>query len=130
VQTIEEFVKSISESLKVPNNWQTARGRGLQLKCVDFQLQVSTVAGSPTLRVLDVAADDMIAERRRAKEEADAAVENASTEEVELTGDKQAKIYYLPTCQPPKEIPDQNKVMFKSSDEAEKLGFKLAKGCH
>jgi hypothetical protein len=130
VQTIEDFVKLISDSLKVPNNWQTGRGRGLQLRCADFQLQVSTIAGSPSLRVVDVGADDLVASRRQAKEEADAAAENGTPEEPELTGDKQAKVYYLTTCQPPKEIPEQNKIMFKSAEEAEKAGFKLAKGCH
>jgi len=131
VQSLNDFVKLISDSLKLPDTWQTGRGRGLQLKCVDFQLQVSTVAGSPTLRVLDVGAEDVVAARRQAKEEADsAAAENEASAELELTADKQAKVYYLPTCQPPKEISEQNKVMFKSSEDAEKAGFKLAKGCH
>jgi len=131
VQNLEEFVKVVSGSLKVPDTWQTGRGRGWQLKCVDFQLQVSTVAGSPTLRVLDVGAEDVVATRRQAKEEADAAAaESEASAEPELTGDKQAKVYYLATCRPPKEISEPNKVMFKSSEEAERAGFKLAKGCH
>jgi hypothetical protein len=131
VQTVEEFVKLISDSLKVPANWSTGRGRGLQLRCSDFQLQVSTIAGSPSLRVVDVGADEAIAARRQAKEEQDSAAENATAEEPPpITGDKQAKVYYLPGCQPPREISEANKVLFKSAEEAEKAGLKLAKGCH
>jgi hypothetical protein len=130
VQTIEDFVKLISESLKVPATWSTGRGRGLQLRCSDFQLQVSTIAGSPSLRVLDVRADEVVAGRRQAKEEQDAAAENAPAEETpEIVGDKQTKLYYLPACHAPREISEANKVLFKSSEEAEKAGFKLAKGC-
>ena len=130
VQTIEDFVKLISESLKVPATWSTGRGRGLQLRCSDFQLQVSTIAGSPSLRVLDVGADEVVAGRRQAQEEQDAAAENAPAEETpEIVGDKQSKVYYLPACHPPREISEANKVLFKSSEEAEKAGFKLAKGC-
>jgi hypothetical protein len=130
VQTVEDFVNLISDSLKVPNAWTPARGRGFKLRCADFELQASTIAGGPSLKVLDVAADDVIAERRQAKEEADAAVQDATSEQPTVTGDKQAKVYYLASCPPPKEISELNKVGFKSSEEAEKAGFKLAKGCH
>ena len=129
VQTVDEFEKIISDSLKVPQSWSAARGRGVQLNCADFQLQVSTVAGSPTLRLLDTAADDAVAARRQAKEEEDAAAENAATEEPTITGDKKAKVFYLRSCPPATEISEANKITFKTAEEAEKAGFKLAKGC-
>ena len=130
VQTVEDFKALVSESLKVPDTWSAARGRGVQLKCADFQIQISTVAGSPTLRLLDTAADDAVAERRQAKEEEDAAAENATPEEPTIIGDKKSKVFYLPSCQPATEISEANKILFKSAEEAEKAGFKLAKSCH
>ena len=132
VQKIDEFVKLISEGLKVSGAWSQWRGRGQQLKCADFQLIVSTIAGGPSLRVLDVGAEDVVAARRQAKEERDSAIEAAAAEEAtaEIVGDKHTKVYYLTNCTAPKEIAETNKVSFKTVEEAEKAGFKLAKGCH
>jgi hypothetical protein len=130
-KTIEDFVKLISASLKVNGDWSPFRGRGQQLKCADFQLYVSSIAGSPSLRVLDVEAENLIAARRQAKEEQDAAVE-ASAGEVatpEIVGDKHAKVYYPGSCHSAKEIAEPNRVVFKSVEEAEKAGYKLAREC-
>lgn len=132
VQTIEEFVKLISTSLKVPGNWSSWKSRGQQIRCADFQLIVSTIAGGPSLRILDTGAEDLVAMRRQEKEERDSAAEATNTGEdapAEIIGDKQAKLYYLATCFPTKEIPSANKTVFKSEEEAEKAGFKLAKKC-
>ena len=130
VKTIEEFVKLISASLKVNGNWAIARGRGQQLKCADFQLSVSSIAGSPTLRILDFGAEDLIAQRREAKEEQDAAVEAAATEEAtEIVADKHSKLYFLSSCHSTKAIKDSDRIVFKSTDEAEKAGYKLAPEC-
>lgn len=131
VQSIDDFIKAVSSSLNLTGTWSTARGKGQQLKCIDFQVFVSTVARGPSLRIVDVAAEGTIAQRRQAKEERDSGAEAGATEEpADIVGDKKAKIYYLTSCQPSAEIPEANRVMFKSSEEAEKAGFKLAKGCH
>jgi hypothetical protein len=132
--TTEEFVKLISQSLQVPGNWSSYRSRGQQLRCADFQLIVTTVAGGPSFRLIDVGAEDTIAARRQAKEEQDAAAEAAAEGEgtengEEIIGDKQTKTYYPNGCQPAKEISESNKVTFKTSSDAEKAGFKLAKNC-
>jgi len=130
VQATDEFVKLISQSLKIPNTWSAARGRALQLKCADFQLVVSTIAGGPSLRVVDLNAEDVIAARRQAKEEREAGNEVAPAEESrKIVGDKQSKVYYLTSCPTAREILESNKVIFKNSEEAEKAGFKLAKVC-
>jgi hypothetical protein len=134
VHTAEEFVKLISQSLQVPGNWSSWRSRGQQLRCADFQLIVTTVAGSPSFRLLDVAAEDLVASRRQAKEEQDSLAEAGTTSESseaaeEIVGDKQSKTYYPNGCQPAKEIADSNKVTFKTSADAEKAGFKAAKNC-
>ena len=130
-KTIEDFVKLVSASLKVTGDWAPFRGRGQQLKCADFQLYVSLIAGSPSLRVLDVGSEELIAARRQAKEEQDAAVEAAAGEEAtpEIVGDKHAKVYYPGSCHSAREIAEPNRVVFKSVEDAEKAGYKLAREC-
>jgi hypothetical protein len=131
--TAEDFVKLISQSLQVDGNW-SSRSRGQQLRCADFQLSVTTVAGGPSFRLVDIAADDLIAERRQAKEEQDSVAEagapTESTEPAEIIADKQSKTYYPNGCQPAKEIAEAHKITFKTKAEAEKAGFKAAKNCH
>jgi hypothetical protein len=133
--TMEEFVKLISTSLGVDGNWSTWKSRGLQLRCTDFQILVTTVAGGPSFRLLDTAADDVIAQRRQAKEEQDALAEAAAPGESteappEITADKESKTYYPDGCAPSKAIAEKNKVVFKTAADAEKAGFKAAKNCH
>lgn len=136
VHTAEEFVKLISQSLGVSGNWSSWRSKGQQLRCADFQLIVTTVAGGPSFRLLDIAAEDLVAERRQAKEEQDALAEtNPSGESTESTApeivaEKDSKTYYPNGCSPSKEIAEKNKVVFKTAADAEKAGFKAAKNCH
>ena len=154
VQTVDDFVKLISASLQVSGTWSSWRSRGQQLRCADFQLIVSTLAGGPSLRIVDLSAEDTIAARRQAKEEQDAAAEaaaasktgeeNETTDETNKTagttqttdstaaviGDKQTKTYYPTGCRPAKEITETNRAVFKTAEEAQKAGFKLAKHCH
>jgi hypothetical protein len=132
--TAEEFVKQISQSLQLTGNWSSYRSRGQQLRCADFQLIVTEVARAPSFRLLDLAAEDTVAARRQAKEEQDSAVENAAdganTESEEIIiADKQSKTYFPNGCQPAKEISESNRIIFKTTADAEKAGFKLAKNC-
>lgn len=129
-RTAEEFVKLISQSLQVNGEWSSYRSKGQQLRCADFQLIVTTVAGGPSFRLLDIGADDLVAERRQLKEEQDAAVEAATTDDAEIIADKQSKTYYSNGCQPAKDIVEADRVTFKTTAEAEKAGFKAAKNCH
>jgi hypothetical protein len=148
VQTIDDFVKLISASLQISGPWSSWRSRGQQLRCGDFQLIVSTLAGGPSLRILDLSAEDTIAARRQEKEEQDEAREAAAAKETDeptettdgatktpdttpaVIGDKQTKTYYPNGCQPAKEISETNRAVFKTAAEAQKAGFKLAKNCH
>lgn len=131
--TAEEFIKLLTQSLQVDGTW-ASKSRGQQLRCTDFQLTVTTVAGGPSFRLLDTAADDLVAERRQAKEVQDSLAEAGatieSTEPAEIIADKKSRTYYPNGCQPEKEISEANKIMFKSTAEAEKAGFKAAKNCH
>jgi hypothetical protein len=133
VHTAEEFVKLLSESLQLDGDWQS-KSRGLQLRCADFQLTVTTVARGPSFRLVDTAAEDLIAQRRQAKEEQDSLAEagasNGDGEAAEILADKKSKTYYPNGCLPEKEISEANKITFKTAAEAEKAGFKAAKNCH
>lgn len=131
-KTVEEFVKLISQSLQLTGNWSPYRSRGQQLRCSDFQLLVTIVANAPSFRLLDIGAEDTVAQRRQAKEEQDALAEaGAQQEENEevITGDKQSKTYFPNGCQPTKPLAENNKIIFKTTADAEKAGFKLAKHC-
>ena len=130
---VEEFVKVISQSLQVDGNWSSWKSRGQQLRCADFQLIVTTVANGPSFRLIDTAADDLVAERRRNKEEQDSRAESGDASEsvnADIVADKHSKTYYPAGCESSKEIVDANKVTFKTAAEAEKAGFKAAKNCH
>lgn len=155
VQTVDEFVKLISVSLQVSGPWSSWRSRGQQLRCADFQLIVSTLSSGPSLRILDLSAENTIAARRQEKEQQDeareaAAAEKENSEETKDTtenaneannnhnddpspaiiGDKQTKTYYPNGCQPAKAISETNRAVFRTAAEAQKAGFKLAKNCH
>jgi len=133
VHTADEFIKLLSQSLQVDGTW-SYKSRGQQLRCADFQLTVTTVAGGPSFRLVDTAADDLIAQRRQAKEEQDALAEAGASGETtetlpEIVADKKSKTYFPNGCIPEKEIGELNKIIFKSAAEAEKAGFKAAKNC-
>lgn len=132
-KNVDEFLKLITPSLQLPAAWSSWRSRGQQMRCTDFQLIVQMVAGGPSLRILDLAAEETVAVRRQQKEEQDAtaAAEATGTAEApEIIADKNSKTYYAGACRPEKEIAEANKIVFKTTDEAEKAGFKLAKNCH
>jgi hypothetical protein len=132
--TADEFIKLLSQSLGVDETW-SSRSRGQQLRCADFQLTVTTVAGGPSFRLVDTAADDLIAQRRQAKEEQDSLAEagaatESTDEAAEIVADKKSKTYYPNGCVPEKQISETNKISFKTAVDAEKAGFKAAKNCH
>ena len=118
-QTVDDFVSGISKSLNVPAAWSPTKG-GRQLHCDGFTLFVSLIAGSPSIRLSDDAADEAIATRRE---------EAAAAAEARVIGDRTTKLYYPADCESAKNIATQNRIVFKDKDEAEKAGYKLAKDC-
>lgn len=131
VHTVEEFLPLIASALNLPNAWSSWKGRGQQMRCADFQVIVSRVAGGPSLRIQDTTAEDLIAERRQAKEDGDsAAPANETRRTEEILGDKETHTFYSSGCQPVQEVTAANRVVFRTVEEAEKAGFKLAKECH
>ena len=124
--TVPDFVAGISQALHLPDAWKPWKIRGQQLNCADFQMTVTMVAEGPSFRIIDDTAQQTIAARREAKEEQDSAAEEAAGE---IIADKKDKVYYVEGCLPPKEIKAADRVAFKSPEEAERAGFKLARGC-
>lgn len=118
-QSIEEFYRGISKSLNVPQTWAAKRG-GQQLRCDGFTILVSLIAGSPSVRLSDDAADEIIATRRE---------EAAAAEEERVIGDKTTKLYYPADCESAEDVPAESRVVFTNKEEAERAGYKLAKDC-
>ena len=126
-QTVDDFVKGISQSLRLANAWTPWRTRGQRLRCADFELTVSMLGEGPSFRILDLSAEGTIAARRQAREEQLAAMEEEQTEEI--LADQKLKLFYPGECRPSNGIKESDKVVFKSREEAEKAGFKLAPQC-
>lgn len=118
-QTTDEFVAGISKSLNLSAQW-TSRRAGKELKCDSFSIFVSLIAGSPSLRITDEAAQEAIATRRE---------EAAGAAAVVVLGDVKTKLYYSSDCEAGEGVPAPNRITFKDKNEAEKAGYKLAKDC-
>ena len=134
VHALDQFAKVISQSLRIPEAWTPWRSGGKQMRCADFYVTLQTVARGPSFRILNVLADDTIAARRQAKEDKDAAMaavaESRSTEIPQVTGDRTTKTYYPNGCEAAKEVTAENRLVFKSVEDAEKAGFKVSKRCN
>src|SRR5712691_11266323 len=85
-QKLDEFVAGMSRSLNLPAAWPPTRG-GQQLTCDGFSVFASVIAGSPSIRISDDAAQEAIANRREAAAAADEAVEAA------VIGDQRRRFY-------------------------------------
>lgn len=130
LKTVDDFVEAISASLKLPAAWQPWRGRGQQLKCTDFSMTVNVIAEGVSFRMVDTTAEDLIAERRLAKEEERASTSDEEQSEPEpVIADKRSKTYFTSDCLPTKAIEEKDQIEFQSAAEAEKAGYKKAKGC-
>jgi hypothetical protein len=65
---LDEFTSNITRSLALPDAWQT-KLRGRQISCDDFQVNISSIGGNPSIRFVDEAAHRTLEERKAAKEE-------------------------------------------------------------
>ena len=118
-ESLDKFVAGMSKALSLPATWSPKRG-GRQISCAGFSVFASLIAGGPNIRLADEAAQETIATRREeAAEAADALV----------IGDQRTKVYYPSGCAGLESIAAPDRIRFKDKDEAEKAGFKLAKGC-
>lgn len=132
--TVDDFVTGVSKSLGLPSAWTPWKLRGKEMTCADFQLTVSLIAQSPSFRLVDRAAEEVLNARRVAKEEqesaaAEAAAAEAEMESEEILADSHSKTYYPPGCSPQVEISDKDRVSFKTVEEARKAGYKASPGC-
>jgi len=129
-KTVDEFVEGISGQLKLPKAWQSWRVRAQRLNCADFSMTVSIVAEGISFRIIDQSADDLIAERRQAREEERSdGPELAETESEPLVGDTRTKTYFTAECPPGKPIDSKNQIQFQTVEQAEKAGYKREKSC-
>jgi hypothetical protein len=117
--TVEEFTEGFSKSMNLPAAWAPKRN-GEQILCDGFTVFVSMIAGGPSVRLTDDAAEALIATRR---EKAAAAAESL------VIGDSRTKLYYSADCSALENLAPLNRISFKDKDEAEKAGYKLAKDC-
>ncbi|MGZ8848406.1 MAG: hypothetical protein ACXW3C_18240 [Pyrinomonadaceae bacterium] len=116
---VDQFVDGISKSLNLPSRWSPKKA-GQQLRCDGFTIFVSMIAGGPSLRLTEDAAEETIGLRREAAVAADESM---------VIGDKVTKLYYPAGCDSLESVAALNRISFKNRDEAEAAGYKLAKGC-
>ena len=126
-KTVEEFAKGISQELSLSGEW-TIKGRAQTLKCADFQVTVSPIGGGPSLRLIDMPAEETILARRQAKEDAPE-VQEAAPESTIVIGDLRKKLYYRADCDALKAVPEKSRMSFGNKEEAEKAGYKRADDC-
>ncbi|HUS10293.1 MAG TPA: hypothetical protein VMZ30_07485 [Pyrinomonadaceae bacterium] len=126
-QTVPDFVTGISKSLRLTDAWQPWKTRGQQLKCADFQITVGIVAEGPSFHIIDESAEQITTARRQALQDENDAGEEMET--VEIVANKKTRTYYVAGCAPAQAIEEGDRVMFKSKEDAEKAGYKLAKKC-
>lgn len=124
---VDEFVKRISQSLSLPDAWKPWRSRGQQMNCANFQLIVTMVAGGPSFRIIDTSSEDLLSARREAKAEAEQASAETTVKPESVVADKSNRTYYPAGCQAASKVPDSDRLIFKSAEEADKAGFKVAK---
>ena len=118
-QNLDEFVAGIQKSLNLTAEWAAKRG-GRQLTCEGFSVFVSMIGGGPSIRITDEAAQEIIAGRREVA---------AAAAELIVIGDKTTRLYYPSDCSALENVAVSNRVTLKDKDEAEKAGYKPAKGC-
>jgi hypothetical protein len=126
--TVPDFVAGISRALQLPDAWIEWKVRGQQITCADFQMTVTTVAEGPSFRIIDEPAEKLIAERREAQE-AEASTADETEAAAEIVADRKDKVYYVEGCMPLHTIKEADRIIFKSREEAEKAGYKLAGRC-
>lgn len=124
--TVEDHVKGISVSLSLPNAWVSWKLRGQELRCSDFHIIVTAIAGGSSFRIVDKAAEDLIAARRIAKAELEEIEE--SSEDDAVVGNRKTRIYYPAGCTT-EAIPDSDRVVFRTIEEAEQAGYKRFTKC-
>jgi hypothetical protein len=116
---LDEFVMNFSKSLGVSAGWSTKRN-GRELSCDGFSLFAQMIAGGPSLRINDEAAQSLATTRL---------AEAIDADEQQVVGDIRTKSYYPSDCAAKDSVPQASRTVFKSKEEAEKAGYTLSKDC-
>ncbi len=116
---LDEFVANFSKALGAPADWPIKRNTR-ELSCDGFSLTAQMIAGGPSLRINDNAAQELATARL---------AEAIDADEKQVVGDTRTKSYYPSDCSEKDSIPQDSRAVFKSKDEAEKAGFTRSKDC-
>src|SRR6266550_370929 len=92
-QTVPDFAAGISQSLHLPNAWESWKMRGSRIRCADFQVTLSMVASGASFHLIDETAEKTIAARREAKDQEEIAAAEGESEINEIIADRQSKVY-------------------------------------
>jgi hypothetical protein len=117
---LDVFVENFSKSLGVSPEWQPARNSGRALSCDGFSIYAQMIAGGPSLRINDEAAENVATARL---------AEAIDADEQQVIGDLRSKSYYPSDCLAKDSIPQLSRRVFKNKAEAEKAGYTLSKDC-
>jgi hypothetical protein len=135
-KTLDQFTSGISESLKLPKAWRVKSRGGSQMACDGFQLAVLMVGGTPSLHITDELAQQTLNKRieaapdePEAQESPEQSETHADPEVIPIIGDRHTKTYYRRDCPNYNDVPLKERVMFHSTGQAEKAGYKLSKTC-
>ena len=67
-QALDEFASAMAAALKLPNSWRT-KFRTRLMDCADFAVAVIPVGDSPSIKITDEAARELLESRKAAKQE-------------------------------------------------------------
>jgi uncharacterized protein YgiM (DUF1202 family) len=114
IQTVPQ--DSLVEVIKQQGAWylvktETAQGwmHGNTLKLQNYEASVSTSTPQPST--------------------ASTLESQTTTVDLKIKGNKNSLIYHLPNCASYDKISERNIVWFKTTEEAEKAGFRMARNC-
>lgn len=116
---LDDFITNFSKALGVPGEWPTKR-IGRDLSCDGFTLHAQMIAGGPSLRINDDAAQALVETRL---------AEAIDADEKQVVGDLRTKTFYPSDCAAKDAIPPLSRTVFKNKDEAEKAGYTRSKDC-
>jgi|ERR1041385_8050556 hypothetical protein len=117
---LDVFVANFSKSLGVSPEWQPARNNGRALICDGFSVYALMIAGGPSLRINDEAAQTVVTARL---------AEAIDADEQQVVGNSITRNYYPSDCSGKDSVPKASRTVFKNKEEAEKAGYTLSKDC-
>ncbi len=101
----------------------------IDIKAAQREISTDWIAAYKKYVGPEPSANDSQYEQRSAKESASSSTTASSQTTGEIIGNKRSLIYHKPGCPDYDKVSPQNRVMFRSTAEAEKAGYHAAKNC-